>query len=280
MTKLPIWLLSGIFVFWGDIALAQTPTSQTFNLQIPASPAQSYQDSGGNTWTLTIPTTVAIGTLQFVPKSTPSAAIVNYNHAIAGNSVTSMQVTLPSVTAGNAVFLGVGWGDPTGYNTNNVADNTVTITDSAGNITKMAADKTVTGVPEGASLFHFPVKNGSTGTETFTISFSAPTGYPVADVIQVSNLPSTLPLDGTVQSSSGNPSVSVPMTLTSANDFVYAFFAGLNDGTLGAGQTGINSDPSSSGIMDSYMLATASGSFPQSDNNTGGSVTGIAIAIQ
>lgn len=58
-----------------SVATAQT-SSQTFTMQIPAA-SSTYQDSSGNNWTLTIPSTIAIGTLQLTPATPVSPSLTN-----------------------------------------------------------------------------------------------------------------------------------------------------------------------------------------------------------
>ncbi|MBV8892308.1 MAG: hypothetical protein JO266_10130 [Acidobacteria bacterium] len=58
-----------------SVATAQT-SSQTFTMQIPAA-SSIYQDSLGNNWTLTIPSTIAIGTLQLTPATPVSLSLTN-----------------------------------------------------------------------------------------------------------------------------------------------------------------------------------------------------------
>jgi hypothetical protein len=55
-----------------SMVTAQT-SSQTFTLQVPAA-SSAYQDGSGNNWALTIPSTIAIGTLKLTP-ATPSSLI-------------------------------------------------------------------------------------------------------------------------------------------------------------------------------------------------------------
>jgi hypothetical protein len=57
-------------------SVATAQTSQTFNVQVPAA-SSTYQDSSGNNWTLTIPSTIAIGTLQLTPASSASSSLTN-----------------------------------------------------------------------------------------------------------------------------------------------------------------------------------------------------------
>ena len=58
-----------------SMATAQI-SSQTFTLQVPAA-SSTYQDSSGNNWTLTIPSTIAIGTLQLTPATPVSPSLTN-----------------------------------------------------------------------------------------------------------------------------------------------------------------------------------------------------------
>jgi hypothetical protein len=67
-----------------SMAIAQT-SSQTFTVQVPAA-SSNYQDSSGNNWTLTIPSTIAIGTLQLTLAS-PSLAAGVYNFSDTTNNL-------------------------------------------------------------------------------------------------------------------------------------------------------------------------------------------------
>jgi Carbohydrate binding module (family 6)/Glycosyl hydrolases family 16 len=200
-------------------------------------------------------------------------SIVNKNDASGSTGVTSFTITLPSVSSGNLINVGVGWcGGGTGCDGANAGSNTMTVTDSAGNTLTVPSGATLTGVSLATSIAQGIVTAASGGTDTFTIHFSSAVDYPAVSVSQISP-PSGYTFSGAdgngTTASTTSTSLNLSLTTSNAEDLLYSF-TWDESFNPGSGQTLINNS-SGTGLEDSYILETSSGSYSMSYSLSGNS---------
>jgi hypothetical protein len=254
---------------------------QTLNLVIPQTNT-TYTDQNGNTDTLSIPSGITIGTLTITPAPSPpptTVSVINRNDGVAG-VVTSVMTTLPSVTAGQPLFVSVGWCSTTNVCSAATGSNKVTFSDSNGDTftTGHIASGTGSYSVSGAYILN---PTASAGTETFTAKFAAAVGYPYLEVVQL-NIPSsfgalTLDTSNGAQCSGGN--LSIPLKTTQTNELIYTFAMGSGSSfTPGPAQTQIYFDANAA-FDDTFQVAAASGSNPQTFSGAG-VCSGFAYAFK
>jgi hypothetical protein len=251
--------------------------SQTFNLVIPPT-STTYTDQNGNQDTLRVPTGITIGTLTITP--TLKVSVINRNDAVLGNNVTSITANLPSVTAGQPLFVSVGWCSTTNVCSAATGPNTVTFSDTKG-------DSFTTGYnsdgksPYSVSGSYILKPTASTSQESFTAKFTTAVGYPYLEVVQL-NVPSsfgtpTLDTSSAAQCSGGN--LSIPLTTTQTNELIYAFAFGSGSSfTPGSAQTQIFFDANAA-FDDTFQVAAVSGPNPQTFSGAG-TCSGFAYAFK
>ncbi len=199
---------------------------------------------------------------------------------VAGNNVTSVTTTLPSVTAGEPLFVSVGWCSTTNACSAATGSNKVTFSDTNGDT--FTTGHTASGTsPYSTSGAYILNPTASTGTETFTAQFATAVGNPYIEVVQVNIPPSfgalTLDTSSAAQCSGGN--LSIPLTTTQTNEFIYAFAFGSGSSfTPGSAQTQIYFDANAA-FDDTFQVATASGSNRQSFSGAG-ICSGFAYAFK
>ena len=255
--------------------------SQTLNLNIPQTNT-TYTDQNGNTNTLNVPSGITIGNLTITPVASPpptTVSVINRNDGVAG-VVTSVTTTLPSVTAGQPLFVSVGWCSTTNVCSVATGSNKVTFSDSNGDTFTFGHTASGTS-PYSVSGAYILNPTASAGTESFTAKFATAVGYPYLEVVQL-NIPSSfgaLTLDTTnaAQCSGGN--LSIPLKTTQTNEFIYTFaFGSGSNFTPGSAQTQIYFDANAA-FDDTFQVAAASGSNPQTFSGAG-ICSGFAYAFK
>jgi hypothetical protein len=174
-----------------------------------------------------------------------------------GSAVTLVQSAFPSANTGGNLILALVRMSSTSQ--------TVTVTDSAGNVYSDAVAQIQTS--DGHQLHLFYAKNIAGGSNTVTATFSATNNHPWLAIYEYRGLSATSPLDRT-SAAQGTSTVvssgSTPVT-SSANELVFAGL-GLPSGysgtvTVGSGFVlGEQSTSTSPGATET-ALVTATGSY-------------------
>jgi hypothetical protein len=241
----------------------------------------TYTDQNGNTDTLNIPRVITIGTLTIIPAGDPpTVSVINRSEGVAGNDITSVTTTLPTVAAGEPLFVSVGWCSATNVCSAATGSNKVTFSDTNGDTFTIGHTASGTS-PYSVSGAYILTPTASTGVETFTAQFATAVGHPYLEVVQL-NVPSsfgslTLDTSGAAQCSGGN--LSIPLTTTQTNEIIYAFALGTGSSfTPGSAQTQIYFDANAA-FDDTFQVAPASGSNPQTFSGAG-ICSGFAYAFK
>jgi hypothetical protein len=266
------------FSLFSGVAWAQQ--SQTFNLVIPQTNT-TYSDQNGNTDTLNIPSAITIGTLTITPATDPpTISVINRSDGSQGVGVTSVTATLPSVTAGEPLFVSVGWCSTTNVCSAATGSNKVTFSDTNGDTFTTGHTASGTGAYS-ISGAYILMPTASTGAETFTAQFATAVSHPYFEVVQL-NVPSsfgilTFDTSSAAQCSGGN--LSIPLSTTQTNELIYTFAFGSGASfTPGSAQTQIYFDANAA-FDDTFQVAAASGLNPQTFSRAG-TCSGFAYAFK
>ncbi len=157
--------------------------------------------------------TCSFTTLQPGQPGGTGIALVQSN-ALRGNGVRSISVPFASAnTAGNLIIAAVRM---------STTSQTVTVTDSAGNIYADAVAQSQT--TDGHQVHLFYAKNVAGGANTVTATFSASNSHPWLAVYEYRGLSTTSPLDRTAhaQGSGSTPTSGATATTVNANELVFA----------------------------------------------------------
>jgi hypothetical protein len=237
-------LPAGLTLAAGTGVISGTPTgSGTSNFTVQVTDANSLTGTKALSLTITASTGGGIGLVQA--------------NALQGSAVASLSVGFPVAnTPGNLIIAFVRMSTST---------QTVTLTDTAGNIYVQAAAQVQTA--DGSQVQLFYAKSILGAANTVKATFSASNNHPWLAIYEYKGLNTTNPLDQVAQaqgSSSAPNSGATPVT-TSANELVFAGFglpasyAGTQ--TAGAGYTLVQNDTSTSPGANESMLVTATGSY-------------------
>jgi hypothetical protein len=194
--------------------------------------------------------------IKIAPSGGGGIAVVQSTNAM-GSAVTLVQSAFPSANTGGNLILALVRMSSTSQ--------TVTVTDSAGNVYSDAVAQIQTS--DGHQLHLFYAKNIAGGSNTVTATFSATNNHPWLAIYEYRGLSATSPLDRT-SAAQGTSTVvssgSTPVT-SSANELVFAGL-GLPSGysgtvTVGSGFVlGEQSTSTSPGATET-ALVTATGSY-------------------
>jgi hypothetical protein len=187
---------------------------------------------------------------------TAGIGLVQWN-AAQGTAVGSLSVSFPAAnTGGNLILAFVRMSSST---------QTVTLTDSLGNVYVQAAAQVQNS--DGSQIHLFYAKNILGAADTVTATFSATNNHPWLAIYEYTGLSTTNPLDQTAsaQGNVANLSIGPTGVTTTAKELVFAGFgfpASFNGTqTVGAGFTMLQNDTSTSPGATESMLVNATGSY-------------------
>jgi hypothetical protein len=145
------------------------------------------------------------------------------------------------------------------------ATQTVTVTDTAGNVYADAVSQAQT--TDGHQIHIFYAKNAIGGPNTVTARFSATNNHPWLAVYEYIGLSTTSPLDRVLkaQGGSASPNTGATATTSSANELVFAGAGFVNNfagtATAGGGFTMQLQDTGTSRAANEAIIASATGAF-------------------
>jgi glucose/arabinose dehydrogenase/PKD repeat protein len=190
----------------------------------------SWSDGGAMQHSIMVPTAAQTYTANYTVTSAPvPIAFVQVNAAVPQSNQSSVSVTYTSAqVAGDTNILAIGW--------NNATSNITSVTDSAGNVYRLAVP-TARGTGLSQAIYYASnIKAAAAGTNTVTVTFSASTPYIDVRITEYRGLDPVNPFDaGTSASGTSASASSGSVTTTAARELIFG--AGMTLGGFSSAGT-------------------------------------------